>query len=87
MGIQYNIYIHIVCHDAVPIITCPEIDLESQVSHVDQMIPGFHLNDSSSANNGFTLLGEGEAPTLSHQLKVSIKYMHSMIDCLDFNLY
>jgi beclin 1 len=35
------------------------------------MIPGFHLNDSSSGNNGFTLLGEGESPTLSHQMKVA----------------
>lgn len=36
------------------------------------MISGFHLNDSSSGNNGFTLLGEGETPTLGHQMKVSM---------------
>lgn len=57
---------------SVPIITCPEVDLESQAQHVDHMIPGFHLNDSSNGNNGFTLLGEGETPTLSHQMKVRI---------------
>lgn len=56
---------------AVPIISCPEVDLESQTKHVDHMIPGFHLNDSTGGNNGFTLLGEGEMPTLSHQMKVS----------------
>jgi len=56
---------------AVPIVTCPEVDLESQAKHIDHIIPGFHLNDSSSGNNGFTLLGEGETPTLSHQMKVS----------------
>lgn len=55
----------------VPIISCPEVDIESQAKQVDQMIPGFHLNDSTGANNGFTLLGEGETPTLSHQMKVS----------------
>jgi len=55
----------------VPIVTCPEVDLESQAKHIDHIIPGFHLNDSSSGNNGFTLLGEGETPTLSHQMKVN----------------
>lgn len=72
MRIEFN---SVVCYETVPIITCPEIDLESQASHVDLMVPGFHLNDSSNGNNGFTLLGGGEPPTLSHQMKVrTIQY-------------
>lgn len=57
----------------VPIVTCPEVDLDSQSKHVDYVVPGFHLNDSSSGNHGFTLLGEGETPTLSHQMKVTLR--------------
>ncbi|XP_050420324.1 beclin-1-like protein [Adelges cooleyi] len=62
---------HAIAELSLPIVTCPEVDLESQAKQVDHIIPGFHLNDSSGGNNGFTLLGEGETPTLSHQMKIA----------------
>jgi len=71
-----------VCHIVVPIVTCPEVDLESQSKHVDHMVPGFHLNDSSNGNHGFTLLGEGETPTLSHQMKVIVYTYNNVVPVL-----
>jgi len=74
---------------AVPIVACPEVDLESQAKHIDHIIPGFHLNDSYSGNNGFTLLGEEETPTISHQMKVrrTLQFLCVLICSYMFNGY
>lgn len=57
----------------VPILSNPEVDLESQTASLDHLIPAFRLVESANGSNGFTLVGS-EAPTtgsLSHIMKVS----------------
>jgi len=63
-------YVIVFC--TVPITVPPEINLESEAVSLDQYTPAFQLSDSSSATNGFTLIGkEGEPGISTNNMRVS----------------
>ncbi|XP_054258062.1 beclin-1-like protein [Macrosteles quadrilineatus] len=66
-----NINEHTLAELTLPILSSPEVDLESQTASLDHMIPAFRLMDSANGSNGFTLVGNENSTTgsLSHIMK------------------
>lgn len=56
----------------VPILSSPEVDLESQSASLDHIVPAFRLFESANGSNGFTLVGSETPATgnISHTMKV-----------------
>lgn len=57
----------------VPILSSPEVDLESQSASLDHIVPAFRLVESANGSNGFTLVGSETPATgnISHTMKVN----------------
>lgn len=57
----------------VPILSTPEVDLESQTASLDHIVPAFRLVESANGSNGFTFVGNETSShgSLNHIMQVS----------------
>ncbi|KAF5281826.1 hypothetical protein FQA39_LY05040 [Lamprigera yunnana] len=74
---------HILAELTLPIISNPDVDLESQATSVDHFVHPCRLSDSGNGINGFMLISDaGEVETISNQMRVE---KASLFDTLSEN--
>ncbi|XP_075222072.1 beclin-1-like Atg6 isoform X2 [Lycorma delicatula] len=65
---------HTLAELSLPIYSNPDVDLESQATSLDHLIPAFRWGESGNGTNDFTLVGSGNGDsggTFSHRMKVT----------------
>lgn len=64
---------HALADLSLPIYSNPDVDLESQATSLDHLIPAFRWGESGNGTNDFTLVGSGnvDSGSFSHKMKVT----------------